>query len=223
MNTKRNGFAQTSLPHALYHLADAANWASIQQYGLLSTSALLDLAGIQGREREQLEQRQRIRQMTLTTGTIIGGQNPMPPTALERCLQGMTPYEWYALLNARVFFWLDIGRLNRMQKANHHRGQVVMVLDTEQLLANYAEQTALTPINTGNARRKAALRGRQTFVPYNTWVESRWTSEAEALGTRVRPGNHSPAELTIAGAVPDVMKFVRQIAHLKPGEIFTVS
>lgn len=212
---------QTPLPRCIYHLADAANWLSIQQYGLLSTSALLDLSGVQGREREQIEQQHRAQQVTLVNGTIIRDQKPMPPTTLERCLHGMTPQEWYALLNARVFFWLDIGRLNRMLKANHKRPQVVMVLDTEQLLAKYAEQVALTPMNTGNARRRPALRGRQTFVPYGIWIESRWASEAEALGTRTRPRSHRPAELTITDAVPDVMNFARRTKLLKQGELFS--
>lgn len=217
---KKNDFSQVHLPRYIYHLADAANWLSIQQHGLLSTSALLDLSGIQGREREYIEQQQRTQQITLANGAIIRDQGPMPPAALERCLQGMTPQEWYALLNGRVFFWLESGRLNRMLKANHQRPQIVMILDTEQLLAAYAEKVALAPINTGNARRKPAMRGRQTFVPYKTWLESRWTSEAEALGTRMRPKSHSPAELTILDAVPDIMNFVKQTKYIKQGDFF---
>ena len=119
------------LPRCIYHLADAANWVSIQHYGLLSTSALLDLLGVQGRERKQIEQQHRTQQVNLANGVIIRDQKPMPPATLERCLCGMTSSEWYALLNARVFFWLDIERLNRMLKANHRRPQVVMILDTE--------------------------------------------------------------------------------------------
>lgn len=205
----------------MYHLTDAANWQSIQQHGLLSTSALLDVSGVQGRERELIEQQQRTQQMTLANGAIIRDQTPMPPTALEGCLRGMTPHEWYALLNSRVFFWFEMERLNRLLKANQKSPQIVMVLDTEQVLAAYAEQIALTPINTGNARRRPAMRGRQTFVPYKTWVESRWASEAEALGTKMRPKSHSPVELTILDAVPDAMNFVKQSKFLKQGEIFS--
>ena len=219
MNEK-NISSQTDLPHYIYHLADAANWSSIQRYGLLSTSALLDLSGVQGQEREQIERQQRIQQMTLANGAVIRGQGPMPPSALERCLKGITPYEWYALLNARVFFWLEKERLNRMLKANGRRPQIVMILDTKQLLTAYAEQITLTPINTGNARRRPAIRGRQTFVPYNTWVETRWASEAEALGTQLRPKSHSPAELTVLGLVSDVMNFVKKTSYIEPGELF---
>lgn len=220
---KPNFVASTPLPRVLYHLADAANWLSIQQHGLLSTSALLDLAGMQGEEREQIERQHRAQQLNLANGAIIRDQGPMPPETLERCLREMTPQEWYALLNARVFFWFDVGRLNRMLKANHKRPQVLMILDTERLLAAYAEQVTLAPINTGNARRRPALRGRETFVPYQVWLESRWASEAEALGTRIRSGSHIPAELTITGSIPDVMHFVTQTRHLNEGEFFSPS
>lgn len=204
--------AQTpaALPPTLYHLADAANWASIQRYGLLSTSALLDLAGMQGSERERIERQHRAQQMTLTNGVIIRDQKPMPPAALARCLKGMTPAEWYALLNARVFFWLDTDRLNRMLNANRGRPQIVLTLDTERLLAGYAEQVELSPINSGNARRRPAVRGLPTFVPYETWIESRWASESDAWGERRRPRSHRPAELVITHAVPDIMRFVTQ-------------
>jgi hypothetical protein len=218
MNEK--SFLPAPLPKYIYHLADAANWSSIQQHGLLSTSALLDLSGSRGQAREQIEQQQRTQLTMLENGTIIRDQMPMPATTLQRCLHGMTPREWYALLNARVFFWLESGRLNRMLKANGKRAQIVMTLDTKRLLAAYAEQASLTPINTGNTRRKPAIRGRQTFVPYKTWLESRWASEAEALGTQARPRSHSPAELTILGAVPDAMNFVTQTTYIEPGELF---
>jgi hypothetical protein len=209
---------QHHLPTTIYHLADAANWSSIQQHGLLSTSALLDLAGVEGQERELIERQHRPRQVDLANGLVIRDQKPMPPIVLERCLHGMTPHEWYALLNARVFFWVDIERLKRMLNANRSRPQVLMTLDTEHLLAAYAERAELTPFNTGNAFRRPALRGRQTFVPYQTWVESHWASEAEALGIRTRSKSHQPAELTITHAVPDIMQFVRQTSYLEHGE-----
>lgn len=205
---RKDAGALTTLPRSIYHLADAVNWPSIQRYGLLSTSALLDLAGVQGSERERIERQQRFQQITLPNGVIIRDQRPMPPSALERCLHDMAPHEWYALLNAKVFFWLDNERLSRMLKANRRSPQMLLTVDTGRLLTAYAEQVSLTPINTGNARRRPATRGRQTFVPYHTWLKSRWASEAAALGTPPRSKSHPPAELTITHAVPDFMEFV---------------
>ncbi len=80
-----------------YHMAKAANWPAIQRDGLHSARALLDLAGIAGKERERLERRQRVTHTVLPNGVQVRDQRPMPPAALERCLIGMSPSEWYAL------------------------------------------------------------------------------------------------------------------------------
>lgn len=208
--------SQQHLPSTIYHIAEESNWPFIQRHGLLSAQALLEQAGPPVHARETLRQ-QRTESLTLPGGILIRDQKPMPPTALERCLHEMTPAQWYALLNARVFFWLDPERLNRMRGAMKERSQIVLSIDTERLLARYAEQVTLTPINTGNARRQPARRGAATFVPYTTWLQSGWLSESQALETRLRPRSHQPVELTITPAVPDVLDFVTHVQHLPPG------
>ncbi len=207
------------LPCSVYHLAESVNWPSIQRHGLLSATALLDLAGGSRQERVTMEQ-QRVCSVILPNGLMIRDQKPMPPQALERCLSGMAASEWYLLLNRKVFFWFDIERLNRMRRACGPRSQVVMTVDLQRLLSRYAEQATLTPINTGNARRQPALRSWHSFVPYCEWLQSGWASETEALGTRARPRSHQPVELTIEYAVPDIMEFVTDIRHLGPDEVF---
>ena len=124
------------------------------------------------------------------------------------------PAQWYALLNRLVFFWCDRDRLNRQLGACNGRAQIVLTVDTKQLLARHARHVALTPFNTGNARRKPAIRGQATFVPYSTWVESAWRSEAEMLGIRERPSRHAPVELTVANAVRDVAQFIVDVEHV---------
>ncbi|QBD77690.1 hypothetical protein EPA93_17510 [Ktedonosporobacter rubrisoli] len=207
------------LPRFVYHMADALNWPSIERHGLLSTTALLDRAGLAGLERTRLEQQYRQEQMILSNGAIIRDQKPMPPATLERCLQGMTPAQWYALLNSKVFFWCNVDRLNRMRLASRQREQVIMIIDTERLLASHGEDATLTPINTGNALRRAAQRGLQTFVPYKSWLQSGWASEAEALGTTPRPIHHRPVELAITHAVPDALDCLVETRYLKPMKV----
>ncbi len=210
----------TSLPSTLYHLTQVENWPSIERHGLLSTQALLDLAGLQGVARDCVGHQHRAERVQLPNGVVISDQKPMPPTALARCLHDMTPEEWYTLLNSKVFFWLDTERLSRLRRVYRAQPQILMSIDTQKLLAHHAERVALTPINTGNARRQPARRGVCTFVPYNTWLESGWTSETEALHTRPRSRSHLPAELTVAYAVPDVMDFVVNVRRLEPQEQF---
>jgi hypothetical protein len=214
----RTSLVPDRLPPHVFHLAEEANLPLIQQYGLLSASALLDLAGIQGEERIRLERRQRLTHVTLPNGLYLRDQKPMPSQALSRCLIGMDPTEWYELINSKVFFWLDPDRLNRQRRACEPRPQVVLVVDTGRLLDRHAERVSLSPFNTGNARRKPALRGPNTFVPYTSWRESAWENEAAGLRTRPRPRSHRPVELTVDGTVPDIMELVIHADRLAPGE-----
>jgi uncharacterized protein DUF7002 len=201
-----------------YHLAEAENWPSIRRHGLLSTRALLDRIGMDGAGRAVIERAHRPNPTILPTGLLIRDQKPMPPVALERCLVGLTASQWYELLNSKVFFWFDPMRLNRQRRACSRSPQVVLIIASDRLVRQYAAHTALTPINSGNARRKAALRGAATFVPYSVWADSAWLSEAQALGTRPRPRTHPPVELTVSDAVPDVMEFVLSVQYLAPNE-----
>src|SRR3984893_5473564 len=203
----------------IYHMTDASNWPSIQQHGLLSTSRLLNLAGLDGDERYDLERRQRLRALRLPNGALIRDQLPMSPAALSVCLaRGLAPEDWYLELNRRVFFWLDRGRLNRHRHACDSSPQIVLIVDAHHLLSGYLEQAALTPFNTGNARRRPARRGRETFVPFDKWKESGWSWEAAALRTPLRPSSHPPVELAIADAGKDILDFVVEVRRLDPGE-----
>ncbi|MGQ0658597.1 MAG: DUF7002 family protein [Chromatiales bacterium] len=208
------------IPAHAYHLAEAANWPSIQRHGLLSTSALLNRAGLPDRECARLERNHRPEHTGLPGGVYIRDQRPMPSEALARCLIGITPAEWYALLNSKVFFWFDTDRLGRQRRACGARSQVVLTVDTERLLARHTDRAALTPFNTGNARRRPARRGAATLVPYATWRVSGWDSEAAALGIRKRPRSHPPVELAIADAVPDICDFVVALQELGPHDLF---
>ncbi len=208
------------LPDRIYHLAEASNWPSIQRHGLLSASRLMEVAGLTRADRDRLGETQRLTHTELRNGVQIRDQRPMPPAALERCLRDMSPGDWYAMINTRVFFWLDVDRLNRQKAASEPRPQVVMAVDTAALVAAYEKRVAVTPINTGNARRKPARRGVATFVSLAEWVRSGWASEAAALGISSRGRSHQPVELTVIDAVPDIMRFVVGIVALSSGQSF---
>ncbi|HEX7735918.1 MAG TPA: hypothetical protein VF458_13710 [Ktedonobacteraceae bacterium] len=219
-NRQRPARAREALPPVIYHMAEAVNWPSIERAGLLSTRALLELAGVPEEERGQMGCEQRTGPLLLPGGMVIRDQKPMPPAALERCLHGMTPAQWYELLNSQVFFWLDIERLNRMRMASKKQAQIVMTIDTALLLSHHSERVSLAPINTGNARRQPAQRGARTFVPYQQWLESGWASETGALGTSPRPRSHQPVELTVTDAVRNALDCMRAKHYLEPGELF---
>jgi hypothetical protein len=212
-----------SLPRYVYHLAEEVNWPSIQRAGLLPARGLIARSGLSGADRDRLDRSQRPCHTVLPDGVAIRDQRPMPATALHACLVGLAPADWYALVNARVFFWVDPARLNRQRAACGPRPQVVLTMDAAGLVADYGGRASVSPINSGNARRRPARRGAATFVPYAAWIESGWASEAAALGTKERRRAHPPAEFTIAGAIPDAMRYVLSATRLAPGERFEES
>jgi hypothetical protein len=203
------------LPERAYHLAHAENWDSIRRTGLHSAAALIARAGL-GASAARRFTAYRDRAMRLPSGEWLRDQCPMPPAALARCLDdGLAPSDWYALVNAKVFFWLDRERLDRHAAACGSAPQIVMEIDLRALVARYRALSVVTPFNVGNARRRPASRGRRTFVPLEAWLATRWLSEA-ASGGRPRAASHPPAELAVEGAVPDAMGFVVATRRLAP-------
>jgi hypothetical protein len=178
----------------LYHLAEASNLASILQHGLMSTQGLLDFARIAKPQRDVLLRVHRPDNIRLSNGVVIRDQRPMPPAALMRALDdGLEPSDWYALLNSFVFLWPDPERMERQRRACSDRPQVVLTFNANALLDRFAAEAFVSPINSGNARRKAARRGPATFLPYATWLRDGWPT-----GRRARP----LAEILLRCTVP---------------------
>ncbi len=191
----------------IFHLADAENWPLIQRDGLRNTSELIEQAGLSERE-AQVFRSYRPHMMRLPSGAIIRDQRPMPPSSLLRCLQdGLTPQDWYDLVNSKVFFWIDAGRLLRHAAACAPRPQILVTVDARRLFECYAERAFVTAFNVGNARRRPAPRSQASFVPWRTWLSSRWASEV-LPGHRMRPPSHPPAELAVGGSIPNFGEFV---------------
>lgn len=199
------------LPKYAFHLAEEANWPSIERQGLLPARTLLAQA-YPADSTNHLQHRPV--HTVLPTGVHIRDQRPMPAQTLASCLIGMGPHQWYDLINAHVFFWLDSSRLNRQRAACGTRRQVVAVVRTADLLARHAEIAYVTPFNVGHALRKPARRSEATLVPYNTWITSGWATEAEVTGRKPRPSHHPPVELLIRGPIPHFGRLVKYLVKL---------
>jgi hypothetical protein len=191
-----------NLPSKVFHVVDAANWASIQQNGLLSTDALLRRgkfpieieSQVRGYRRSGIE---------LPDGTYIRDQSPMPPTALSKCLDAdLQPSDWYTLINEHVFFWIDQNRVERHCQALRRRRQIIMIFNAASLVAAYKSVAYVTPFNIGSATRKPAQRGLRTLVPVAQWCESGWAREA-LPNIQPRRTRHKPSELIIRQGVLD--------------------
>ncbi|GAB3427555.1 hypothetical protein NX773_14410 [Massilia solisilvae] len=200
-----------------YHLVDIRNLKSIQAHGLLSTQRLVELST--NVNRSMLRQH-RPEEMHLDFGAFIRDQSTMQRKSIERALRsGVTPEDWFELLNSKVFFWLDLDSLNCHRAACKNQKQVVLAIDVRRMLDEYAPLASVSPINSGHAMRSAAPRNLSTFVPYEKWVESGWDSE-QVPGIS-RRGSLWPAELAITGQIPDIARFVIGSVYWDASEALT--
>jgi hypothetical protein len=187
----------------LWHMAGDGSFKSIWTHGLLSTSSLLDLYGIKGKERAALESQRRSEPVTISReglpNAIIRDQKPMTESALKKCLaDGVTPSEWFKILNDRAFFWLSRNRLQGLLDARAYRGrpQTVLTLDTASLLNTHKDRIELSPLNSGSTLYTPQPRGPNTFLSVADYPfdERRKT----------RSVDNAVAELVVRGGVPDI-------------------
>jgi hypothetical protein len=186
-------------PSSFYHWADPANLPSIREYGLLSTERLTRLAGLTGPERAAMLSQYRPNQVELPNGIVIRDQTPMPPALLAKALPpGVSPSDWYRLLNGFVFLWGSPERAERHRVAFAGSPQVLLVFDAALLLRELGDRVLLSPINSGNARRRPAPRSRSLFVPYREWSDQGWP----VIEGQRRSRSVMPAEIVLKGHLP---------------------
>lgn len=201
----------------LWHMAEDGSFDSILKHGLLSTSALLDLHAISGAKREAIERMRRPESVVINgkgvPSATIRDNKPMTASALEKCLEdGLTPEEWFALLNDRAFFWLSKTRLNKLlnARAYRERPQTVLTVDTESLLEAHRDRIELSPLNSGATIYNPLPRGRTSFLPI---------AEYPFDQRRVEKGReYWVVELVVPGGVPDIKDHLIAAHHVHRGK-----
>ncbi len=198
----------------VWHMAAAETWPGIQERGLLSVSGLLDVYGYEGGARRAVESARRPECVTLKRDglpdAVVRDNKPMFEKSLLKCLQdGLTPSQWYEILNAKAFFWADRKRLDRLLGAYSSKPQVVLEVDTAGLLERHRDRVRLSAINSGQTARKAQLRGLSTFRRIEDFPDGKG-----ALGTKERP---RVVELVVEDGVPDVMEIVQGAHRVEAG------
>jgi uncharacterized protein DUF7002 len=198
----------------LYHMAAKGSWPSIRTHGLLSTSALLDLYGMAGNARADIESKHRPTTVLVTDprlGTVeIRDQKPMSDGSLERALQdGLSPRRWYEILNSKVFCWTNKSRLTRLLCARAYRDDEhdVLWLNTKSLMDELSDRVVLSPINSGCTKPFPHPRGTNTFLsvqhyPWDTWRKKRGVEEAIV-------------EVAFEGGIPEIDKYVERVVRMK--------
>ncbi len=153
----------------LYHMADARSWNSIWEHGLLSTSSLLDLFGIRGEERDNIEARRRPESVEITSRehgrAVVRDQKPLIESKLAKSLMDCTLPQWHRLLNRHVFFWLTKRRLQTLLSARAYRDKphAVLTIETLPFVKRYERQIVLSPMNSGNTQPFAHPRSPAIF------------------------------------------------------------
>ena len=198
----------------LFHMAERGSWQCIQDRGLLSTAALLDLYKISGKARHSIESQRRPTSVSLEgaglPGAVIRDQIPLDDGRLRRCLpEHIKPREWYELLNTKVFFWLTRDRLHRLTcgRTYRHRSHDVIEVNTRSLIQEHSERIWFCPMNSGNTWPVPHPRDESTFqripdYPYDYWRRKR------KRGERV-------VELAVDYSVPDLRQHVTRVVVMR--------
>jgi hypothetical protein len=201
----------------LYHMAHAGAWLNIERYGLLSTTALLDLFEIGGERREQLESSRRSRSEEISHPAhgkaFLRDQIPLNERKLAKSLQdGLTPRDWYRLLNRKVFFWGPESRLKILRDAREYNGvrQAIVVIDTAQLVARHGERILLCHMNSGATQPMAFPRGLQTFLPIDQYPMAERKAKYGTKG--------AVAEVVVDYSIPDLRELVLEVYEVGGGQ-----
>src|SRR5690606_19027857 len=129
---------------------------------------------------------------------VVRDQKPMSDAGLLRCLDnGLTPPDWYELLNRRVFFWPTEKRLHRMMCARAYKSDThaVIVVDTASLLDAHFNNVLLSKMNSGCTVPFPHARGSKTFLP----------PTEHPFESRLKASGEGFAELLVEYAVPDIV------------------
>lgn len=174
----------------------------VRRHGLLPAADLARRAG----HALPLPRRARAQALALPDGTraILTDNSPLSLTKLAGVLDdGLTPEDWLAMLNARVFLWPDPklaqGNLSTRRRLGYDSEW--HVYDTVKLLAPVWDRAEIAPINSGATLRKPTRRGHATFAPLAGLDYQSWRRARRDAG-RVQSLD-SVKEVTIRGAAPD--------------------
>lgn len=192
-------------------MAEVGSWPSIRDRGLLSTRATLDLAGVRGRGRRDVESELRREKVTVTVpgqdAIVLRDQKPMSQTKLETCLpEGITPAQWCRFLNRKVFFWATNERLESLLNARPYADleHDVLTLDTASLVARHAGRTRLCRMNSGSTTPYATPRDFSIFQSITAYP----------VNTRGNP-RREVAEVLVDYSVPDVADHVIGVKRMQ--------
>lgn len=189
-------------------MAESGSWPSIRNHGLLSTSALLDLFEMKGKERYAIECQCRPESITIHHPkhgcAVIRDQKPLRERTLRNLLDGMSTEEYYFMLNQKTFFWTRRERLERLlnARAYRRRSHTVLTADTRALVTKHQDSIWLSHINSGSAIFGSGRRGTYTFKRISKYPFEEM---------RKKKRNDAIVELAVDYAVKNISKLVIRV------------
>ncbi|MFZ7138026.1 MAG: DUF7002 family protein [archaeon] len=196
----------------LYHMAESGSWESIKEHGLLSTTALLDLFEINGKERLEIESTCRKESVPITHSkygkAIIRDQKPLKENNLAKLLDDMSVEDYCRLLNSKTFFWTRKKRLEGLLNAvaYRNRSHTVLTIDTKSLVSKHEKEIWLSNINSGCTIFGVGRRGSYTFQKIADY-------DFEKM-QKIKKEN-AIVELAVDYSVKDISDFVIQVEEWK--------
>lgn len=204
---------------ALFHMASAGSWPTIQTHGLWTTQQIVATSA--GAFEETALTDRRPRSITAEHPTLgrltIRDQAPLRLQFLEGCLTDMSVAQWLDTLNDRVFFWLHPDKLDKLLGARLYRSseQEVLVIDTKSLLDAHEARVRLSPINSGaTLYPNATARGSDTFTTIEDYPY------AERRRKKAVP--EAVTELAIIDGVHDIRDHVIRVERRRGRELLDV-
>lgn len=205
----------------LFHMAERGSWNSIKQYGLLSTSALLDHYAVEQHRRIEIESRHRPKSVEVTREglprAVVRDQIPMSDAGLRRALPNrISPADWYELLNSKAFFWLSEERLHRLTNAKAYRDREhdVLEVDTRSLIDAHMASIWLCPINSGCTKPIPHPRDENVFARISDYPYAYWSKR--------RSRRERVVELAVDHSVMDIRDHVKRVVVKRGIEVLAV-
>ena len=196
----------------LYHMTAAGGWEGIRDHGLLSVRQLLARHGADAAMVEAVAFSRRPEQVSLAPGVTIRDNKVLNEKSLAPALTcGLTPRDWYGLLNERAFLWANPKRLERLLAGRAYRGEPhdVLAFDTLGLVRAHAGRVEATPMNTGAAFMRAVPRGRESFVPLGDLPWDEWKAK--------RGRADAVVEVAVPGGVEDAGAYLLEVRRRQAG------
>jgi len=199
-------------------MAEANTWQNIKEFGLLSTSAILDLHKIDDDNRVKYESMHRPDMVSILSKNapkmILRDQKPMSDARLEIALNGSsTPREWYELLNRRVFLWATKDRLLTLLSARHYRSVFhdVLTVDCASFAKDYHKKIELCHMNSGNTFPIPHHRTSCIFQSIDDYP-------AKPSGFPIK----EVAEVTVPHRIPNILDYVIRVDSYKGPDLSRV-